>query len=105
MSTNVLWLFSHDLADTTYLLDRVNATLMEYIRSNGTIIGVSAGSLIFADNLVVNLGMINTRLDVHCPDGEIRGKVAYPLMENGRLTNTCALVIREFSDELEIIGE
>lgn len=96
--------------DTTYLLERINATgfntiLMEYIRANGMVIGVSAGSLIFANNLAGNLGLINTRLDVHCPDGEIRGKVAYPLKENVRLTNTCALVIRQFPDELEIIGE
>ena len=96
--------------DTTYLLERVNATgfnttLMEYIRSNGMVIGVSAGSLLFSNNLVGNLGLLNTRLDVHCPDGETRGKVAYPLKDNVRLTNTCALVIREFPDELEIIGE
>lgn len=96
--------------DATYLLERVNATgfnatLMEYIRANGMVIGVSAGSLIFSNNLVGNLGLINSRLDVHCPDGEIRGKVSYPLKENIRLTNTCALVIREFPDGLEIIGE
>ena len=96
--------------DTTYLLERVNATgfnmtLMEYIRANGMVIGVSAGSLIFANNLAGNLGLLNTRLDVHCSDGEVRGKVAYPLKENVRLTNTCALVIREFPDGLEIIGE
>lgn len=96
--------------NTAYLLERINATgfnttLMEYIRANGMVIGVSAGSLIFANNLVGNLGLINTKLDVHCPDGEVRGKVAYPLKENMRLTNTCALVIREFPEELEIIGE
>ncbi len=96
--------------NTTYLLERVNATgfnttLMEYIRTNGMVIGVSAGSLIFSNNLVGNLGLINTRLDVHCPDGEKRGKVGYPLKDNIRLTNTCALLIREFPDELEIIGE
>ncbi len=49
--------------------------------------------------------MINTRLDVHCPDGEVRGKVEYPLKDNIRLTNTCALVIQELPDGLEIIGE
>lgn len=95
--------------NTTYLLERVNATgfnttLMEYIRTNGMVIGVSAGSLIFSNNLVGNLGLINTKLDVHCPDGEKRGKVGYLLKDNIRLTNTCALVIREFPDELEIIG-
>ena len=96
--------------DTTYLLERVNATgfsttLMEYIKQDGMVIGVSAGSLLFSNNLVGSLGLINTRLDVHCPDGEVRGKVEYPLKDNIRLTNTCALVIREFPDELEIIGE
>ncbi len=96
--------------NTAYLLERVNATgfnvsLMEYIKKNGMVIGVSAGSLIFANNLTGNLGLINTRLDVHCPDGEARGKVEYPLKDNMRLTNTCALVIREFSEGLEIIGE
>ena len=66
---------------------------------------MSAGSLIFANNLVGNLGLINTKLDVHCPEGEKRGKVVYPLKDNVRLTNTCALVVRDFPDELEIIGE
>ena len=96
--------------NTTYLLERVNTTgfsttLMEYIKQEGMVIGVSAGSLLFSNNLKGNLGLINTRLDVHCPDGEVRGKVEYPLKDNIRLTNTCALVIREFPDGLEIIGE
>lgn len=96
--------------DTAYLIERVNATgfhttLMEYIQLNGMVIGVSAGSLLFANNLPGNLGLINTRLEVHCPDGEKRGKVEYPIKENMRLTNTSALVIREFPDGLEIIGE
>lgn len=96
--------------DTAYLLERVNATgfniaLMEYIRTNGMVIGVSAGSLIFSNNLAGNLGLINTRLDVHCPEGEKSGKAEYPLKDNVRLTNTCALVIRDFPDGLEIIGQ
>lgn len=96
--------------NTTYLIERVNATgfnkaLMEYINENGMVIGVSAGSLLFSNNLVGNLGLINTRLDVHCPKGEASGKLEYPLKDNIRLTNTCALVIREFPDGLEIIGE
>lgn len=96
--------------NTTYLLERVNATgfnrtLMEYIEKNGMVIGVSAGSLLFSNNLPDNLGLINTKLDVHCPDGEKKGKVNFPLKDNLRLTNTCALVIRDFPDGLEIIGE
>lgn len=95
---------------THYLLQRINDTgfgrsLMEYIRAGGMVLGVSAGSLIFANNIPGNLGLIDTKLDVHCSEGEGRGKLAYPLKENLRLTNTCALVIRNFPDGLEIIGE
>ncbi len=96
--------------DTHYLLERINETgfnktLMKYIQAGGFVIGVSAGSLIFANNLFGNLGLIDTKLDVHCSEGEKRGKVVYPLKDNVRLTNTCALVIRDFPDGLEIIGE
>lgn len=93
-----------------YLLERINATgfnttLLEYIRADGQVIGVSAGSLIFSDNLSGNLGLINTKLDVHCAEGEERGKIVYPLKDNIRLTNTSALAVRNFPDGLEIIGE
>lgn len=94
---------------TQYLLQRMdetgfNNTLMEYIYSDGVVVGVSAGSIIFANNISGNLGLIDTKLDVHCTEGEIRGKVAYPLKDNVRLTNTCALAIHSFPDDMEIIG-
>lgn len=94
--------------NTAYLLERVNATgfhrtLMTYIQENGMVIGVSAGSLIFSNNLSGSLRLINTKLEVHCPLGETRGKVVYPLKDPMRLTNTCALAIREFPDGLEIV--
>lgn len=96
--------------ETKYLLERINATgfnvsLMEYIRTNGAVIGVSAGSLIFSNNLPDNLGLLDTKLDVHCAEGEAKGKTAYPLKDNIKLTDTCALAVREFPDGLEIIGE
>lgn len=96
--------------DTYYLLERINDTkfnesLMDYINNNGMVIGVSAGSLIFCNNIADNLGLIDTKLDVHCAAGEKRGKLAFPLKDNVRLTNTCALVIRELPDGMEIIGE
>ena len=96
--------------NTNYLLERINDTgfnksLMEYINGNGLVIGVSAGSLIFSNNLDNNLGLIDTKLDVHCITGEKRGKLTYPLKNNVKLTNTCALVIRNFPDGMEIIGE
>lgn len=43
---------------------------MQYIRTDGFVIGVSAGSLIFSNNLPGNLGLIDTKLDVHCAQGE-----------------------------------
>lgn len=95
--------------ETHYLLDRINETefhktLMEYIRADGVVLGVSAGSLIFSNNVSGNLGLIDTKLDVHCAEGEKPGKVIFPLKDNIRLTNTCALAIRKFPDGLEIIG-
>ncbi len=96
--------------NTRYLLERINDTgfhqsLKEYIDDNGLVVGVSAGSIIFANNLENNLGLIDTKLDVHCMTGERRGKLTVPLKSNIKLTNTCALVIRNFSDGMEIVGE
>lgn len=95
---------------TRYLLDRINDTgfrksLMTYIRDNGMVIGVSAGSLIFCNHLENNLGLIDTKLDVHCASGEKKGKLTSPLKRHLQLTNTCALVIRDLADGMEIIGE
>lgn len=96
--------------NTRYLLERINDTgfrksLMAYINDNGMVIGVSAGSLIFANNLENNLGLIDTKMDVHCETGEKRGKLILPLKEHMQLTNTCALVIRDLADGMEIVGE
>lgn len=94
---------------TKYLLERINDTrfnesLTEYINDNGMVVGVSAGSLIFSNNFPDNLGLIDTKLDVHCESGEKGGKMEYPLKDNVKLTNTCALVIRDIPNGMEIIG-
>ncbi len=96
--------------ETHYLLRRINETgfgqdLGEYIREDGVVLGVSAGSLIFANNIPGNLELIDTKLDVHCAQGETPGKLSWPLKENVRLTNVCALSIKSIPDGLEIIGE
>lgn len=93
---------------TEYLLERMNDTgfrqvLINYIRENGVVLGVSAGSLIFTNNLPGNLGLIDTKLDVHCEDGDEAGKVVMPVKANIRLTNERALAIYAASD-MEIIG-
>lgn len=89
--------------DTQYLLERINETgfnktLSEYIQAEGMVIGVSAGSLIFADNLPGNLGLLHSRLEVHCTEAEKSENVI-------RLTDTIALTIRSSVTEFELIGE
>lgn len=59
--------------DTRYLLRRINEhgfrkQLLDFISSDGAVLGVSAGSIIFATNLPNNLGLLSCPLDVHCPD-------------------------------------
>lgn len=59
--------------NTEYLLERINeidfgTCVKAFIADNRSVVGVSAGSIIFADNLKNNLGLLNRRLDVHCGD-------------------------------------
>ena len=93
---------------TSYLLERVNDTgfrdtLLSYIRDGGFVIGVSAGSIIFANNLPGNLELLDTKLDVHCEASSYTGSVSFPLIENMKLSNTGAILIRSIPDKTEII--
>ena len=93
---------------TSYLLERINDTgfrntLLDYIRDGGFVIGVSAGSIIFANNLPGNLGLLDTKLNVHCEASSYTGKVSFPLIQNMKLSNTAAILIRSIPDEAEII--
>lgn len=95
---------------TSYLLERINDTgfcdtMLSYIRDNGFVIGVSAGSLIFANNLMNNLGLLDTKMDVHCEKSNVVGKVSFPLIENVKLSNTAAMLVRSIPDDVEIIDE
>lgn len=90
-----------------YLLWRMNhtgfaQTLVHYIRRGGAVIGVSAGSLIFAGNLPDNLGFIPVPMSVHCSSGDKVGRLS-AMPDTLRLTNTSALWIRE--ENMEIVGE
>ncbi len=94
---------------TQYLLDRINNTgfrtaLLEYIRNDGVVVGVSAGSIIFADNLPNSLHLIDCKLDVHCVQGDPLGKVTFPIKKKMRLTNSRALALRRIPEEVELIG-
>lgn len=95
--------------NTQYLLSRINEinfgkTLMKYMHDDKIVLGVSAGSIIFANNHPENIGLINTELNVHCADGDKTGKIDYPLKSNIRLTDATALVIRDIPNSIEIIG-
>ena len=68
-------------------------------------IGVSAGSLIFANNLPDNLGLVDTKMDVHCEQGDLPGRATFPMKTNTKLTNTAAMLIRDIPDDVEIIDD
>ncbi len=93
----------------SYLLERVNDSgfseaLKRFVDEDGIILGVSAGSMIFAGNMENNLGLVNTNLYVHCGKGETAGPLEYPFKKDIALTNTQAMIIRSFED-ICIIGE
>ncbi|MCH5200022.1 MAG: Type 1 glutamine amidotransferase-like domain-containing protein [Oscillospiraceae bacterium] len=57
--------------DPTYLLRRIrehgfDKELESFINHGGVVVGVSAGSMIFADDMPNNLGLLKCALDVHC---------------------------------------
>ena len=90
---------------TAYLLERINETgfrksLLSYIQENGLVLGVSAGSIVFADNLPNNLGLLQAKLDVHCQSGEQLGSLA--LKPHIRLTNDCALFLD--GESINVVG-
>ena len=90
---------------TAYLLERINETgfresLLDYIRQGGLVLGVSAGSIIFANNLENNLGLLDAKLDVHCGSGEKPGPLERK--DHIHLTNDCALFLD--GERITVIG-
>lgn len=81
-----------------YLLKRINENkfrkqLLEFIALDKIVIGVSAGSMIFANDMPNNLGLLKCGLDVHCND-EIRektGRYVKERRERIKLGNTQAI--------------
>lgn len=69
--------------DPDYLLRRINersfdSRLMDFIGNGGVVIGVSAGSMIFAEDMPDNLGLLKCALDVHCSDDSCEKVGRYP---------------------------
>lgn len=94
---------------TSYLLDRINKTgfrdtLLSYIQEGGFVMGVSAGSLIFSNNLPNNLGLLDARMSVHCKSSST-GHVSSPLPKMIELSNKAALLIKRIPDDMEIVDD
>lgn len=90
-----------------YLLDRINEIgfnkkITEFIGDGGTVVGVSAGSIIFANNLENNLGLLPCCLDVHCENPEKPAKIKKDSKERINLGNEQGIV---FEDDSIIIFE
>lgn len=89
---------------TEHLLERIKATgfdrALDMALERGLVyVGVSAGSVISAQNLPGNLGYLPRRLEVHCGSGSPCGALPE---ETVYLTN--AQAVRLLDGEAEIIG-
>ena len=92
---------------TQYLLDRINdtgfdKTLARFVARGGIYLGVSAGSLIAANNLPHNLGYIDAELHVHAQTGTPHGMVTPCAGLSIYLTNQDALLLLD--DTAQILG-
>jgi peptidase E len=84
--------------NTEYLLERINEqgfneVLKKYIKDDGIIVGVSAGSIIMAQNLENNMGLINCNLNVHCIYGDKAGNLDVLACQEINLTNKQAIYL------------
>ncbi|MDE5741658.1 MAG: Type 1 glutamine amidotransferase-like domain-containing protein, partial [Oscillospiraceae bacterium] len=73
--------------NTEYLLERINeidfgTCIKTFIGDNRLVVGVSAGSIIFAGNLKNNLGLLKRYLNVHCDDSQCETAGAIDMAAN-----------------------
>lgn len=90
-----------------YLLQRVNDTgfnlsLAQFIDKGGVYVGVSAGSLIAANNLPDNLGYINCTLSVHMETGTKNGPIDTSDHPHIDLTDNSGILIT--GDHVQVIA-
>ena len=81
---------------TQHLLNKFNEEklpLRNYLDNGGIYIGVSAGSIILAQNLHDNLGYINCHLHVHKDEGTQCGLIDTSICPNINLTDQQAILI------------
>lgn len=88
--------------DPGYLLRRINEQgfnkkLHTFISQGGIVVGVSAGSMIFAGNMPDNLGLLQCALDVHCSDEDCEkaGHYQKDRTERIKLGNKQALLFKD----------
>lgn len=80
MSYDVIYLCG---GSTAYLLSRIRErgfqnVIRAYVQTNGVVLGVSAGSVIFAGNLPGNLGELRCMLSVHASEDQKEQPGRYP---------------------------
>lgn len=70
-----------------------------FIKAGGVVLGVSAGSMIFAANMPDNLGLLQCVLDVHCSEDVQEKPGSYPRdrKERIKLGNSQAIVFKDDS--------
>ena len=88
-----------------YLLKRINDTgfntsIKQFVDNGGVYIGVSAGSIIVANNLPESLGYLNCNLDVHGNDGINIGKFTPENHSNIKLPDYRAIIIKDNNYEV-----
>ena len=92
---------------TQYLLNRLNENkfswkLLKFIRSGGVVIGVSAGAVVFAENLEDNLGLLPCILEVHADEGAPNGE--YKSFECSAISLINGQAIIPGDDSFTVIG-
>jgi dipeptidase E len=92
--------------NTEYLLKRINDTgfntsLKNFVDNGGVYIGVSAGSIISANNYPKNLGYLDCKLDVHGKEGINIGKFDPKQYSHIKLPDYKAIIIKD--NEYEVI--
>ena len=85
---------------TKYLLQRINdtgfrETLGRFVDGGGVYVGVSAGSVVAANNLPDNLGYLGCELRVHAQSGTKAGKINFTENLQIHLTGECAVLITD----------
>jgi len=90
---------------TSYLLKRINETgfkipLKQFVSNDGIYIGVSAGSIVAANNLPENLEYLNCKLDVHGKEGIDVGKFEPSQYSHIKLPDFRAIIIQDNNYEV-----